>query len=50
MLAGMGGDQIMEESDYENAVDEADEDEEDDYEDEDMEGQRTRRQSDVEMD
>jgi hypothetical protein len=42
MLAGMGGDQIMEESDYENAVD--------DYEDEDMEGQRTRRQSDVDMD
>ncbi|RSH90807.1 hypothetical protein EHS25_009982 [Saitozyma podzolica] len=50
MLAGMGGDQIMEESDYENAVDEADEDDEDDYEDEDMEGQRTRRQSDVDMD
>jgi protein-serine/threonine kinase len=37
-------------SDHEHAVDEADEEEDEYDEDEEMEGARTRRQSDVDMD
>jgi protein-serine/threonine kinase len=40
----------MEESDNEHAVDEADEEDEEEYDDEEMDGLRTRRQSDVDMD
>lgn len=50
----MLADQTMEETDHENAVDDEDGEDEEDDEDEgfedDLEGVRTRRQSDVDMD